>query len=308
MSIDERQAYARIANDCREAKVPFPAELAKQFARVARQLNEDWGKPAAAEFLQDLIFPSRPGRRGFPPEVAEEILALKNLHEERYANLLQTVWDPFDMLYKDSSGEKDKPAASASASATDQKLNTPSIYRTRNQVPPAPAGRTDGPALEPSSSTAGVPLPAAPATPPAPSTNYSQMVAQLLPEAVRRQVNQVRTMRAQSGAASALPAPSSELEELLADAEQLLEDGHLNSGTAILEQVTTLFPDESPFAYLRLMEIYYLIQRQEDYDWVAQRMCEQFNCDKLEWVAPSETFKNNLDRLAERYLIGLRRS
>ena len=31
------------------------------------------------EYLQDLIFPSRPGRRGFPPEVAEEILLLKNL-------------------------------------------------------------------------------------------------------------------------------------------------------------------------------------------------------------------------------------
>ena len=277
MSEKQKKRFDRIAKDCLEAQIPFPEQLVERFERVAKKLNEDWGRPPAAEYLNDLIFPSRPGRQGFPPEVAEEILALKNLHEERYTNVFQTIWDPFDQMYRDKSGEKEKKETDREQTPPPQ--SRPSIYKTREQV----------------------------ATTPAEEQKYSAMIAQLLPEPVRKVLTRARVARAQSGVAVTLPAPESELEELLLDAESLLEEEHFNSGTAILEQITTLFPDESPFAYLRLMEIYHLIERPEDFDWVNQRLCEQYNCSRLEWIAQRKQFIASLDKLAESFLISMRR-
>ena len=277
MSSKDKKRFERIAKDCLEANIPFPEQLVERFERVAKKLNEDWGRPPAAEYLQDLIFPSRPGRQGFPPEVAEEILALKNLHEERYTNVFQTIWDPFDQMYRDKSGEGEKIEQEKEHTPPPQ--SRPSIYKTRKQVAQTLADEQ----------------------------KYSAMVAQLLPESVRKTLARAQTAQAQAGRAFILPAPESELEELLLDAETLLAEEHFNSGTAILEQITTLFPDESPFAYLRLMEVYQLIERPEDFDWVSQRLCEQFNCSRLEWVSQRQQFRAQLDKLAEAFLIGMRR-
>lgn len=276
MSDKHKKRFDRIAKDCLEAHIPFPEQLVERFERVAKKLNEDWGRPPAAEYLHDLIFPSRPGRQGFPPEVAEEILALKNLHEERYTNVFQTIWDPFEQMYRDDSGKEEKKKAGSEHTPAPE--TKPSIYKTRKQVAETPAEEQ----------------------------KYSAMVAQMLPEPVRKMLARVRIARAQSGLTVTLPPPETELEELLLDAETLLEEEHFNSGTAILEQITTLFPDESPFAYLRLMEIYHLIQRQEDYEWVNQRLCEQFNCARTEWIADHRQFRAELDRLAEAFLISMR--
>ncbi len=283
MSGKHKKLFDRIAKDCVEAQVPFPEQLVDRFERVAKKLNEDWGRPPAAEYLHDLIFPSRPGRQGFPPEVAEEILALKNLHEERYTNVFQTVWDPFDQMYRDKSGEGEKQKEKDREKRKREQNSSPetmeSIYKTRDkQVAETPAEEQ----------------------------KYSAMVAQMLPESVRKILARVRIARAQSGLTVTLPPPESELDELLLDAESLLEEEHFNSGTALLEQITTLFPDESPFAYLRLMEIYHLIQRPEDYQWVNQRLCEQFNCSQMEWIADHQQFRVELDQLAEAFLISMR--
>ncbi|UCH47007.1 MAG: hypothetical protein JSU95_12995 [Betaproteobacteria bacterium] len=277
MSGKQKKRFDKIAKDCVEANVPFPEQLVDRFERVAKKLNEDWGRPPAAEYLHDLIFPSRPGRQGFPPEVAEEILALKNLHEERYTNMFQTVWDPFDQMYRDKSGEEEKKEAESEY--TPPPDSKPSIYKTRKQVAETTAEEQ----------------------------KYSAMVGQLLPESLRKTLARIRMAGAQSGLRVTLPPPESELEELLLDAESLLEEEHFNSGTAILEQITTLFPDESPFAYLRLMEVYQLIERPEDFDWVSQRLCEQFNCARLEWTIQRRQFRADLDKLAESFLIGMRR-
>ena len=279
MSSKQKKRFDRIAQDCLEANIPFPEQLVDRFERVAKKLNEDWGRPPAAEYLHDLIFPSRPGRQGFPPEVAEEILALKNLHEERYTNLFQTVWDPFDQMYRDKSGEDEKKKEANQEHTPPPQQNKPSIYKTRSQVTEVPAEEQ----------------------------KYSAMVAQLLPESVRKVLTRTRIAKAQSGMAVTLPAPESELEELLLDAETMLEEEHFNSGTAILEQITTLFPDESPFAYLRLMEIYQMIERPEDFEWVRQRLGEQFDCPQLEWTTQRQKFRAELDSLAEAFLIAMRR-
>ncbi len=283
MSGKHKKLFDRIAKDCVEAQVPFPEQLVDRFERVAKKLNEDWGRPPAAEYLHDLIFPSRPGRQGFPPEVAEEILALKNLHEERYTNVFQTVWDPFDQMYRDKSDEGEKQKERKWQEHKREQNSSPetreSIYKTRDkQIVETPAEEQ----------------------------KYSAMVAQMLPESVRKMLARIRIARAQSGLTITLPPPESELDELLLDAESLLEEEHFNSGTALLEQITTLFPDQSPFAYLRLMEMYHLIQRPEDYQWVNQRLCEQFNCSQMEWIADHQQFRVELDQLAEAFLISMR--
>ena len=60
MSEKQKKRFDRIAKDCLEAQIPFPEQLVERFERVAKKLNEDWGRPPAAEYLNDLIFPSRP--------------------------------------------------------------------------------------------------------------------------------------------------------------------------------------------------------------------------------------------------------
>jgi hypothetical protein len=273
--------FAKIANDCREARVAFPEKLVERFERVAKQLNKDWGKLPAAEYLNDLIFPSRPGRRGFPPEVAEEILALKTLHEEKYTFAHQTVWDPFDTMFRD------KEASRAASELRNQK-DVPSVYRTRNSAIETPAAKTEYSA-------------------PAAQIEYSAMITGLLPETVRKLLVRIRSARAQSGLAVTIEAPDSELDELLVDAEYLLEAKHFNSATAILEQITTLFPEESPFPFLRLMEVYHLMGRPDDFEWVNQRLSEQFNCSRVEWITQHGEFMAALDRLAESFLVAMRR-
>jgi uncharacterized protein YcgL (UPF0745 family) len=264
------QPFGRIARDCRDANVPFPTQLVEQFERVARKLNEDWGKPAAADYLNDLLFPSRADRQGFPPEVAGEILAIKNLHEDRYANLFgSSVWDPTLSPHGVGVGSlhpKEPLKSSEQRSAPQPKA--PSIYSTR---------RTEAA--------------------PAPATKNSVAIARLMPQTVREQVRQISG--SPSRTATSVPVPASELDELLIDAERHFSEEHMNSGTALLEQLTTLYPESSPYAYLRLMEIYFRLQRREDFEWVSKRLCEQFGCDKLEWVSASDVFMANLDRLAE---------
>jgi hypothetical protein len=265
--------FGFIIRDCREAGIPFPKNLATQFERVANKLNETWGRMPTADYLQDLIFPARPGRRGFPPEVAEEILALKNLHEERYARLLETVWDPYDQMYKDKARTDETKKKKLEAKREESKPKGPSIYSTRASAPASAAVRR------------------------------SSAVSQLLPQVVREQLAQIRASKTVAGPAARVPVPAAETDEILLDAERLLDEEHINSGTSLLELLTTMHPNYSPYTYLRLMEIYYSLKRREDYDWVCQRMCEQYSCEKVEWAATSEAFIKNLDLAAQMFLL-----
>lgn len=70
-----------------------PYQLARQFPRIANRLAETWSRPEICErYLDELIMDSRGGRKGFPPEVATEIAALK-AHFMRVAATVQYgVW------------------------------------------------------------------------------------------------------------------------------------------------------------------------------------------------------------------------
>ncbi len=268
------QPFGRIARDCRDADVPFPTQLVEKFERVARKLNEDWGKPAAADYLNDLLFPSRPDRQGFPPEIAGEILAIKNLHEDRYSHLFGPgVWDPTRTPHGVGVGSlHDKATAKKEQESRPPAPKAPSIYSTRRTVAPETSAAT--------------------------ASKNSAAVARLLPPKIRERLQQLDDT-------GSVPAPGTELDELLLDAERHFLERHMNSGTALLEQLTTLYPESSPYAYLRLMEVYFELQQREDFEWVSKRMHEQFAAPQLQWVAAGDEFRRSLDRLAEAIFLKL---
>jgi hypothetical protein len=65
-----------------------PMALADQFPRVANRLARDWSDAFLREFcFEDLLVDRRGGRRGFPPEVKDELLRLQRF-SVRHAALI----------------------------------------------------------------------------------------------------------------------------------------------------------------------------------------------------------------------------
>ncbi|MEP7300148.1 MAG: hypothetical protein ABI699_01360 [Caldimonas sp.] len=56
-----------------------PQKLSSQFPRVANALAEAWGEPHECQAALDkLLHSERKGRKGFPPEVNYELIALRD--------------------------------------------------------------------------------------------------------------------------------------------------------------------------------------------------------------------------------------
>lgn len=75
----------------------YPHRLADRFPHVVKHIEELWSDPEAMlEYFGDLLIPIRPGRKGFPPEIAAEIFALSMAYDTiRNANTNQRmdVWE-----------------------------------------------------------------------------------------------------------------------------------------------------------------------------------------------------------------------
>ena len=72
-----------------------PVQLATRYPRVANRLCATWSDPAARDdYLEDLITGrDRPGRRGFPVSVLQDLRRLRAVH--RIArDLNRRIWDP----------------------------------------------------------------------------------------------------------------------------------------------------------------------------------------------------------------------
>ncbi|MGC1519161.1 MAG: hypothetical protein WA787_10375, partial [Azonexus sp.] len=54
--------------------------LEQGFPRILAKIVALWGKPSLEDFLSGLMVSDRPGRQGFPPDVAMEIFRLSMLH------------------------------------------------------------------------------------------------------------------------------------------------------------------------------------------------------------------------------------
>jgi hypothetical protein len=62
--------------------------LKNQFPRVYNEIESKWGSRAGRDYLMSLIMDSRDGdRKGFPAEVAEEIIMILKQHDKEFPNL-----------------------------------------------------------------------------------------------------------------------------------------------------------------------------------------------------------------------------
>jgi len=66
-----------------------PTALLRRYARIANVIAATWGHATSLRSYMDCLFSeSRAKRRGFPPEVLSELIALKRYHDNLYAGRL----------------------------------------------------------------------------------------------------------------------------------------------------------------------------------------------------------------------------
>ncbi|MFA9273337.1 MAG: GspE/PulE family protein [Candidatus Aquirickettsiella gammari] len=56
-------------------------QLASQYPRIMKIIDSTWGSVDCLHYLDSLLFSERPGRQGFPTEVLDEIVFIKNIFE-----------------------------------------------------------------------------------------------------------------------------------------------------------------------------------------------------------------------------------
>lgn len=59
----------------------YPRHLEEQFDRILSKLEALWESPEIHDYFSDLLIDKRGGRKGFPKEVLNEIIALREFHE-----------------------------------------------------------------------------------------------------------------------------------------------------------------------------------------------------------------------------------
>jgi hypothetical protein len=68
--------------------------LLRQFPRIANVVARAWNDAAEIQaVLDDLLIDRRGGRQGFPLEVTEELLVLRDYYQGRYPNGVSTCPD-----------------------------------------------------------------------------------------------------------------------------------------------------------------------------------------------------------------------
>ncbi len=70
-----------------------PTELTRRYPRIANTLGVLWKRPAQCDgYLKNLIIDERGGRKGFPPEVAQELSNLAGYYATVYP-YRHSIWD-----------------------------------------------------------------------------------------------------------------------------------------------------------------------------------------------------------------------
>ena len=58
----------------------YPTQIEIKFPRILAKIVSLWGKPGLDVYLGELMVSDRPGRQGFPGDVAMEIFRLSTIH------------------------------------------------------------------------------------------------------------------------------------------------------------------------------------------------------------------------------------
>lgn len=59
----------------------YPFALEQKYERILKKIDELWETPQIDAYLSDLVIDSRGGRQGFPKEVLDDIMALRDFRE-----------------------------------------------------------------------------------------------------------------------------------------------------------------------------------------------------------------------------------
>ena len=73
----------------------YPHRLEASFPHVIERIVALWGSPELRPFMDALMLADRPGRQGFPPDVATEVFRLANILDElgEKPTNTKTAWD-----------------------------------------------------------------------------------------------------------------------------------------------------------------------------------------------------------------------
>ncbi|HWQ39579.1 MAG TPA: hypothetical protein VNM24_13410 [Burkholderiales bacterium] len=254
--------FDRIASDCMSKKMAFPEQLARQYVRILLKINEVWGSPAAVRYLDELILPSRIDRQGFSPEVIRELISLKQLHEFVYPDTSSNVWDPYYHLYRERFKDfYPQPDGGESPSRVEVRAKArprPSVYKSWFATDGSRHFRTS------------------PIGKLYPSKGFSERKTHPSPD----------------------PVLNAGMEEILEDAEDMLGIRRLQSAIALFEQAILRCPHYSAYPHLRLLEMYYDLDRREDFERVARKFSECFSVGPVRWVLIKSELWTQLDKIA----------
>ncbi len=90
--------YPSVSSSLKKAEAKFPEILARDYARILQRIELLWGSKEAINYLDSIFLgdsQDRSGRQGFPIEVMNEIVQLKQMHEFLFPSLDVNPYDPF---------------------------------------------------------------------------------------------------------------------------------------------------------------------------------------------------------------------
>jgi len=261
----DKTPFDRIASDCMAKKVGFPEQLARNYMRILQKINELWGTGAMMTYLDELIMPSRIDRQGFPPEVAVELLSLKQLHEFVYPVRNLNIWDPYHHINR----ERFQSLAEGGTAETPTNGEIPATAKAPGK--PRPSVYKSWFATNGSRHFRNSPIGSL-----YPAKGHTERTTNPDPDA--------------SNNAAA--------EQILVDAEDLLGIRRIHSSIALYEQAITRYQRYSAYPYLRLLELYYELDNRDEFERVAKQFCDRFSVGPVRWVLIKVDFWAQLDRIA----------
>mgnify|MGYP001233648924 FL=1 len=258
--------FDRIASDCMAKKMDFPEQLARQYVRILQKINELWGSPATITYLEELILPSRIDPQGFPPEVAQELVSLKQLHEYGHPTRNIHVWDPYYHVNRERFKSLGEPPAGAETPANGE-----------------------------------IPARGRPAGKPRPSVYKSWFASNGSRHLRNSPIGSLYPSKGLSERTtnpSADPSSNAAAEEILVDAEDLLGIRRIRSAIALYEQAIARYPRYSAYPHLRLLELYYDLESRDEFERVSRQFSGHFSVGPIRWVLIKVEFWAQLDRIA----------
>lgn len=89
--------YPKLAEALESYGVEAKAMM-NSFPRLLKTIDAGWGARECMFYLDNLLFSDRPNRQGFPNEVIDELLLIKNIHESTFPTVSTHRSDPVSKL------------------------------------------------------------------------------------------------------------------------------------------------------------------------------------------------------------------